>query len=139
MNWFNRKIRPKKSVVVDDGIAKMMGETMAFVAAHNTVAWLIKHPKTLNKMLKQNKNQHRILFIGKGTLKEPIVILNASSHSEGVIAEYKYIERLHGKEWEKVEQSVISNEKRILDEVKIRLKNKKEITYYFDISNFPKP
>jgi hypothetical protein len=71
--------------------------------------------------------------------EKAIVNPNIKSHSEGVDAEYKYLESIYGKqnvEWRLNEQLMTMYRKRFYDIIKIKFRNGQKRTFWFDINAF---
>lgn len=71
--------------------------------------------------------------------EKAIVNQNTKSHSEGVDAEYEYLESIYGKqnvEWRLNEQIMAVYRKKFYDILKIKLRNGQKRTYWFDITSF---
>ena len=71
------------------------------------------------------------------SMKNAIVIKNAKNSRDGVAAEYAYIEKMHGEDWERRMQALNAQKGRIYDVITIRIKSDNTTkTYYFDITEF---
>ena len=71
--------------------------------------------------------------------EKAIVNQNIKSHSEGVDAEYEYLESIYGKqnvEWRLNEQGMTMYRKKFYDIIKIKFRNGQKRTYWFDINAF---
>jgi len=81
-----------------------------------------------------------IKYRGDGSSKDKaIIILGANSDLEGVDAEYNYLESLYGEqnvEWRLDEQTLINDGEKYYDVLRIEFRNQKQVTFWFDITNF---
>ena len=71
--------------------------------------------------------------------KESIVILGAKNETEGVNAEYVWLEQKYGEEnveWEMINQGLIDEENKQIDLLKVKLRNDEVKEVWFDISDF---
>ena len=67
------------------------------------------------------------------------IVILASNHSDGIKAEYDYIEKHHGQphvDWELLGQQLLDGENKQYDKINIRLKDGTTKAYYFDITDF---
>ncbi|MCR4421209.1 MAG: hypothetical protein NUV32_01880 [Exilispira sp.] len=73
------------------------------------------------------------------SFENAIVILDAKDPTEGVEAEYKYIESKfgrQGKDWKLAEQKLIEKDGKFYDEILIRYEIHKFKKIFFDITSF---
>ena len=73
------------------------------------------------------------------TIKDAIVISDVESHTEGINAEYSYIEEQFGEkgvDWNLVKQFLLSEENQYYDQVIIQLKDGTDVNIYFNITEF---
>ena len=73
------------------------------------------------------------------TKEKAVIILGAKDETEGVDAEYKWLEEKYGKvnvEWEMVDQTLIDEGDSQFDILKIKFKNGDFKTFWFDITDF---
>ncbi len=73
------------------------------------------------------------------SIQDAIVILNVTSHFEGITAEYEYIERkfgIRGKDWELEMQSLVIEGDKFYDRMELKLFDGTRKTIYFDITSF---
>ena len=75
-----------------------------------------------------------------GLSKESAIIFdNIESSSEGIDAEYGYLDQKYGKrgvDWKFNQQRLTNSEGKIFDEIDITLSSGNQMTIYFDITNF---
>ncbi len=70
---------------------------------------------------------------------DAIVVMNAINDSEGVDAEYYYLEQRFGErpeEWDLVSQALLDEGETLFDRMDLMLSNGSSITIYFDITDF---
>jgi hypothetical protein len=70
---------------------------------------------------------------------DAVIINNASTHFEGIDAEYNFISKKYGNrevDWKLKKQTLIEQAGRFFDQIEIILKNGLEISLYFDITEF---
>ena len=79
-------------------------------------------------------------YSGSGeTLEDPIIISDVESHFEAIAAEYEYLDKKYGKrgvDWRLVQQSLLGQEGKQIDQMEIEVTGKGEFTYYFDITAY---
>jgi hypothetical protein len=83
----------------------------------------------------------RVTFSNNSGLSQDdaIVIMNAVSDSEGVDAEYYYLEQRYGdrpEDWDLISQALLDQGETIYDQMDLMLSNGSSITIYFDITDF---
>lgn len=75
---------------------------------------------------------------GDGSSYEKAIIIEAKNSTNGIAAEYKYLNQKYGRrgvDWQMIQQSLSYNKKKPFDVLKIKYKEK-EINIYFEISSF---
>lgn len=92
-----------------------------------------------------SENSNRITRIdnaqfygGDGSSFEKAIIIKAKTSSEGIAAEYNYLEKKYGRknvDWQMIQQSLSYHNKKPFDILKIK-HNNKEFDVYFEISSF---
>lgn len=73
------------------------------------------------------------------SLEDAIVILDAASSSEGVRAEYEYLEQqfgIRGINWNLQRQALLHIGDKVYDEMTVLLPNNDVLRLYFDITDF---
>ena len=73
------------------------------------------------------------------TKEEAIIILGAKDETEGVDAEYNWLEEKYGEEnvdWEMIDQTLLDEGDRQFDILKIKFSNGKTEEFWFDITDF---
>ena len=73
------------------------------------------------------------------TKEEAVIILGAKDETEGVDAEYSWLEQNYGKaevDWEMIDQELMDEGDRQFDLLKIKFKNSAFKTFWFDITDF---
>ena len=73
------------------------------------------------------------------TKKEAIIILGAKDETEGVDAEYLWLEEKYGEEnvdWEMIDQTLSDEGDRQFDILKIKFSDGKTEEFWFDITDF---
>lgn len=75
---------------------------------------------------------------GDGSSFEKAIIIKAKTSSEGIAAEYNYLEKKYGRkyvDWQMIQQSLSYHNKKPFDILKIKYKDK-TFNVYFEISSF---
>jgi len=70
---------------------------------------------------------------------DAIVIMNATNDSEGVDAEYYYLEQRYGErpeDWDLISQALLDQGETIYDRMDLMLSSGSNVTIYFDITDF---
>ncbi|MDM7912420.1 MAG: hypothetical protein QUS09_04920, partial [Methanotrichaceae archaeon] len=70
---------------------------------------------------------------------DAVVIMNAVDDSEGVDAEYYYLEQRYGdrpEDWYLITQALLDQGKTIYDQMDLMLSDGSNVTIYFDITDF---
>ncbi len=73
------------------------------------------------------------------SIQDAIVILNVTSHYEGVGVEYEYLERKYGKrgkDWELERQFLVKEGDKYYDRMELKLSDGISKKIYFDITSF---
>ncbi len=74
------------------------------------------------------------------SVENAIIIKGAKNSSEGIRAEYQYIENIYGqrnKEWKFVSQSLLHDKGKSYDKLSIKVvETKKKIDFFFNITSF---
>jgi len=76
---------------------------------------------------------------GSGTSTEDAIIINTDNNSDGIKAEYGWIEIHYGKRdqsWKLGSQMLLSDNEKNYDLIKIELKNGNQKSIYFNIDKF---
>lgn len=85
---------------------------------------------------------NKILYEGGDgkSLKTAIIIMGVVNEQLGVMAEYEYISKIYGQAptyWKPIKQSSMNKNGKRFDVITIiTIPENKEVSYYFDISNF---
>jgi hypothetical protein len=86
-----------------------------------------------------NEGQLEIYSGGDGSTIETAVVINATSTSQGIPAEYQYVSRMYGlqnEDWTMVQQNLVMLADKRYDLLHIRLSTGEEKTNCFDITRF---
>ena len=88
---------------------------------------------------KNNISVKNVTFSGgDGSSYEKAIIVKAKNSSEGIGAEYKYLDQKYGRrgiDWQMIQQYLSYNNKKPFDILKIKYKGK-VLNIYFEISSF---